>query len=74
LTWLFPRPGDPALRLDFSAAKKIVVGPLSFATDFSPTFDTNAIGVLNFWAGEGPYDYCISDLKFLDEDGNEVVP
>lgn len=47
---------------------------LSFATDFSPAFDPNEIVLLNFLAGDGEYDYCISDLKFLDEAGDEVMP
>ena len=47
---------------------------LSLATDFWPAVDTNEISDLNFWAGDGPYDYCIRDLEFLDGDGNEVVP
>ena len=47
---------------------------LSLVTDFWPTFDTNEIGVLNFMPGDGAYDFCISDLEFLDEQGNAVVP
>jgi hypothetical protein len=47
---------------------------LSLATDFVPALDTNAIGALNFNVGPGAYDYCITDLDFLDANGNEVVP
>ena len=47
---------------------------LSLATDFVPALDTNAIGALNFSVSPGAYDYCITDLDFLDANGNEVVP
>jgi len=47
---------------------------LSFATDFDNQFDTNAIGGLHFVPGQGDYDFCVSDLKFLDENGVEVLP
>jgi hypothetical protein len=47
---------------------------LSFATDFSEPFDTNAIDGLNFDVGPGAYDYCITNLKFLDANGMEVTP
>lgn len=47
---------------------------LTFAEDFWPTFDANELGGLRFDPSEGEYDFCVSDLKFLDEDGDEVVP
>jgi len=37
-------------------------------------FDTNAILQLDFVVGNGPYDFCVSDLKFLDAHGDEVLP
>jgi len=47
---------------------------LSFEDDFWPTLDTNEMGGLRFTPNAGEYDFCVSDLKFLDEDGDEVVP
>ena len=41
---------------------------LTFA-EVWPTFDPDELGGLNFGANEGEYDFCVSDLKFLDEDG-----
>lgn len=37
-------------------------------------FDTNQILQLNFAVGNGPYDFCVSDLRFLDANGDEVTP
>jgi hypothetical protein len=36
-------------------------------------FDTSALLDLVFAVGDGPYDFCIHDFKFLDVHGNEVV-
>lgn len=47
---------------------------LSFATDFTVAFDTNAIAGVNFSVGPGAYDYCVTNLKFLDVNGREVTP
>jgi hypothetical protein len=38
------------------------------------TFDPHKIGSINFGAGDGPYDFCVSDFKFLDANGDEVMP
>lgn len=38
------------------------------------TFDTSALDGFNFWVGEGAYDFCVRDFKFLDAGGNEVKP
>jgi hypothetical protein len=47
---------------------------LSFATDFGPGFDPNALVLLFLGVGPGNYDYCVTNLKFLDANGTEVIP
>jgi hypothetical protein len=47
---------------------------LSFANDFGPAFDPDRVERLIFSVGPGNYDYCLTNLTFLDEDGNEVTP
>jgi hypothetical protein len=37
-------------------------------------FDPNAILQLQFTVGSGPYDFCVSELQFLDANGTEVKP
>lgn len=37
-------------------------------------FDTSAISHIGFTAGEGPYDFCVRDFKFLDAAGDEINP
>jgi hypothetical protein len=47
---------------------------LTFATNFTPAFDANAIGSLLVAPGAGAYDFCVTDLAFLDANGDEVKP
>jgi len=39
----------------------------------SQTFDTSALHHLEFIVGQGDYNFCIHDLRFLDAAGNEVT-
>jgi len=39
---------------------------------FGPDFALVSGGVFDFYVGPGEYDYCISDLEFLNEDGDPV--
>lgn len=42
------------------------------STGVSQTFDTSALHHLEFIVGQGVYNFCIHDLKFLDTAGAEV--
>jgi hypothetical protein len=44
------------------------------AQDRTQPFDANALSQLNFTVGAGAYDFCVSNLKFLDANGDEVTP
>ena len=37
-------------------------------------FDTSALSHIGFSVGEGPYDFCVRDFKFLDAAGDEIKP
>ena len=41
--------------------------------DAAFTFDANAFSQLSFSVGQGSYDFCVSNLKFLDANGDEVT-
>jgi hypothetical protein len=38
------------------------------------TLDTSSLGSIEFSVGAGPYDFCVSNFKFLDECDQEVTP
>lgn len=43
-------------------------------TSVSQTFDTSALHHLEFILGQGDYNFCIHDLKFLNAAGAEIKP
>jgi hypothetical protein len=42
--------------------------------DPNQSFDTKHLGDFIFILGAGDYDFCVSDFKFLDANGNQVTP
>jgi hypothetical protein len=38
------------------------------------TFDTSSLSHIGFTAGEGAYDFCLRDFKFLDAFGDAIAP
>jgi hypothetical protein len=42
--------------------------------DPSQTFDTNALQFLGFEPGEGSFDFCVRDFRFLDASGAQITP
>ncbi|MEY2929855.1 MAG: hypothetical protein RL033_604 [Pseudomonadota bacterium] len=56
-----------------------VIAPFSDFKQMRPapvpqTFDTHAVEHFSFGAGPGPYDFCVSNLEFLDAAGQVVLP
>jgi hypothetical protein len=37
-------------------------------------FDTRSLSHIGFTVGQGPYDFCVRDLEFLDQSGDPVEP
>jgi hypothetical protein len=82
------RPGDCSNTLEcvgfgFTLPRIIDAGPTTVPlVDFlqsdpassDQTFDTSSLSHIGFTAGEGPYDFCLSDFKFLDAFGDSIEP
>jgi hypothetical protein len=64
--------------LQITAPGRVVAPWSNFKQTRSPPvsqiFDTHAIENLSFGVGEGSYDFCVSDLEFLDAAGQVVQP